>query len=135
MVKAGLADFYYATLQPWREMLAIGLTTFAEKSEPTRSDCHAWSASPIYDFLATICGIMPDAPGFAKVRIAPAMGMLNNVTASMPHPEGMIRLQLSRLPRNAIKAVIELPTNTEGTFIWNGKVYPISGGINKLTAK
>jgi hypothetical protein len=135
MVKAGMADFYYTSLQPWRDMLARGLTTFAEKSDPTRSDCHAWSASPNYDFLATICGIMPDAPGFTKVRIAPALGMLNSVTASMPHPEGMIRVSLNRLPRNAIKAVIELPANTEGSFVWNGKKYPLRDGTNELTAK
>ncbi|WP_448520283.1 alpha-L-rhamnosidase-related protein [Rhodoflexus sp.] len=135
MVKAGLADFYYATLQPWREMLAIGLTTFAEKSEPTRSDCHAWSASPNYDFLATICGITPDAPGFTAVRVAPALGMLNRVTASMPHPEGMIRVSLTRQPRNAIKAVVELPQGIEGTFVWNGKIYPLKSGINELTAR
>jgi hypothetical protein len=61
--------------------------------------------------------------------------MLNSVTASMPHPEGMIRVSLNRLPRNAIKAVIELPANTEGSFVWNGKKYPLRGGTNELTAK
>ncbi|MCS7017474.1 MAG: alpha-L-rhamnosidase C-terminal domain-containing protein [Cytophagales bacterium] len=135
MVRAGLADFYYASLQPWRDMLALGLTTFAEKSEPTRSDCHAWSASPNYDFLATICGIMPDAPGFAKVRIAPALGMLKSVAAAMPHPEGMIRVSFERLPRNAIKAVIELPANTEGALVWNGKSYPLTSGNNIIVAR
>lgn len=135
MVKAGLANLYYASLQPWREMLALGLTTFAEKEEPARSDCHAWSASPNYDFLATICGIMPDAPGFAAVRIAPALGLLNRVTAAVPHPEGMIRLSLDRLPRNAVRALIELPENLEGSFVWNGKTYSLKGGLNELTAR
>ncbi|HVZ26275.1 MAG TPA: hypothetical protein VG842_09485, partial [Sediminibacterium sp.] len=58
LIKAGMADQYYAQLTPWRGMIANGLTTFAENPDPTRSDCHAWSASPLYDFLATICGIM-----------------------------------------------------------------------------
>ena len=65
---AGMAENYYSQLKPWRDMLNIGLTTFAEQPEPTRSDCHAWSSSPNYDFLATICGIMPGSPGFASVR-------------------------------------------------------------------
>jgi alpha-L-rhamnosidase len=47
----------------------LGLTTFAEKPDPTRSDCHAWSASPNYDFLATVAGIEPALPGFKTVKI------------------------------------------------------------------
>ena len=37
MVQAGMADLYYSQLTPWRDMLKIGLTTFAEKPEPSRS--------------------------------------------------------------------------------------------------
>ena len=32
MVQAGMADLYYSQLTPWRDMLKIGLTTFAEKA-------------------------------------------------------------------------------------------------------
>src|SRR5690606_34261690 len=94
--KAGLGDLYYQQLTPWRDMLKAGLTTFAEKPDPARSDCHAWSASPNYDFLATICGIMPAAPGFEKVLIQPALGDLKEVNAIMPHPAGDIRVSLQR---------------------------------------
>jgi len=48
--KNGLADLYLETLGLWNEMLQKGLTTFAENPDPTRSDCHVWSASPDYDF-------------------------------------------------------------------------------------
>ncbi|MEZ4828681.1 MAG: hypothetical protein R3C61_20710 [Bacteroidia bacterium] len=54
LVKTGMADQYLPQIQPWRDMLDLGLTTFAEKPDPTRSDCHAWSASPNYDLLATV---------------------------------------------------------------------------------
>jgi len=57
-------------------MISNGLTTFAEKSDPSRSDCHAWSASPIYDLLATVCGIEQLRAGFKTVSIAPAPGYL-----------------------------------------------------------
>ncbi|HVK97380.1 MAG TPA: alpha-L-rhamnosidase N-terminal domain-containing protein, partial [Flavisolibacter sp.] len=94
--KAGMANLYYSQLKPWRDMLDIGLTTFAENPDPTRSDCHAWSSSPNYDFFATICGINPDKPGFASVRIEPAMGELKTVNATMPHPDGNISVSLQR---------------------------------------
>ena len=57
MKKVGLGDEYVAQLGPWRKMLALGLTTWAENPEPTRSDCHAWSAHPNFDLLATVAGI------------------------------------------------------------------------------
>ena len=52
-------------------MLNRGLTTWAETADPTRSDCHAWSASPNYDLLSIVAGIQPAAPGFKRVRIEP----------------------------------------------------------------
>ncbi len=51
MKKAGFAEEYLDQLAPWHEILALGLTTWAEKAEPTRSDCHAWSAHFCSDAL------------------------------------------------------------------------------------
>ncbi|HTR32017.1 MAG TPA: family 78 glycoside hydrolase catalytic domain [Puia sp.] len=127
MKAAGMGDRYYSQLGPWREMLKIGLTTFAEKPEPTRSDCHAWSASPDYDFLATICGIMPDAPGFARVLIRPALGELTEVEGSMPHPKGMISVKLKRTSAG-MSGEVELPEGVAGRFIYGGKEIPLHGG-------
>ena len=114
-------------------MLTIGLTTFAENPDPTRSDCHAWSASPIYDFLATICGIMPDAPGFQKVKIAPHLGELNEVSASMPSPKGTISVTLKRkFLSNGIEGEIVLPENLKGNFLWRDKEIELVGGTQKI---
>ena len=94
--KAGLANNYLETLGLWREMLDLGLTTFAEKPDPTRSDCHAWSASPNYDFLATVAGIEPASPGFKTVKVEPHLGKLNQIKGNMPHPQGAIWFDLTR---------------------------------------
>jgi hypothetical protein len=127
MKAAGLGDLYYSQLGPWRQMLKIGLTTFAETPEPTRSDCHAWSASPDYDFLATICGIIPDAPGFSRVLIRPALGELTEVEGVMPHPKGMIRVKL-RKTRAGISGEVELPEGVNGRFVYGGKEVELKGG-------
>ena len=50
---AGMGDAYLSLLGPWRTMVSNGLTTWAESPEPTRSDSHAWSAHPNYDFLTS----------------------------------------------------------------------------------
>lgn len=138
LIKTGNANLYYQHLAPWRGMIANGLTTFAEKPDPTRSDCHAWSASPNYDFLATICGIMPDAPGFKKVRIAPALGGLNEVKASMPLPgrvsDDMIKVHFKRInSHNGIVGEITLPEDMNGRFIWNGEEIELHGGEQEIT--
>jgi len=130
--KAGMADIYYSQLKPWRGMIDNGLTTFAENPDPTRSDCHAWSSSPNYDFLATICGIVPSRPGFSAVRIEPALGELKQVTGAMPHPDGDISVALTRKGANGIEAQISLPAHLTGEFIWKGNVVKLVGGKQKI---
>jgi hypothetical protein len=139
MVKVGMGNLYYSQLTPWRDMLKMGLTTFAEKPDPTRSDCHAWSASPEYDFLATICGIMPDAPGFGKVRIAPALGALREVKGTMVLPglpekggDHTIAVSLKRAGKDGLQGYVILPENLNGRFIWNGKEIPLHGGKQQI---
>lgn len=125
--KTGLADRYIATLGPWKEMLKNGLTTFAEKQDPTRSDCHAWSASPNYDFLATVAGIRPASPGFKTIRMEPALGDLKFIKGQMPHPAGTIVFDLKRNGTAGIQGEVTLPEGLTGTFGWNGKTVQLKG--------
>lgn len=125
--KTGLADHYLETLGLWHDMIKNGLTTFAENPDPARSDCHAWSASPDYDFLATVAGIRPASPGFKTVEIAPALGKLTFIKGQMPHPLGTIRFDLKRDGAEGIKGEIELPEGLKGSFLWNGKSIVLTG--------
>ena len=129
--KVGLAEDYASMLQPWKDMLNIGLTTFAENPEPTRSDCHAWSASPLIDFLATVCGIEPAEPGFKSVKIEPHLGVLQEVEGKMPHPNGLISVSLKQKGKKLIGEVI-LPSNLSGTFVWQGNTMALNAGNNKI---
>jgi len=132
MKKVGLADEYLNTLGLWRDMLTKGLTTFAEKPDPTRSDCHAWSASPDYDLLATVAGIEPSSPGFKTVKIEPALGPLQFIKGQFPHPEGMIEFDLKRKGKDGITGRITLPANLTGVFRWNGKEVPLHSGSQEI---
>lgn len=130
--KVGLADRYTQMLRPWEDMLAIGLTTFAENPEPTRSDCHAWSASPVYDFLATVCGVEPAEPGFRSVRVAPHLGSLKEVEGRIPHPAGIIEVKLKKSGKG-LTGTVALPSSLNGVFLWKGQEVKLSGGINKIS--
>ncbi len=130
--KAGLGDRYLELLASWKDMVRLGLTTFAEKPEPTRSDCHAWSAHPMYEFLATVCGIEPDSPGFKSVRIEPFLGPLEWVEGKMPHPLGEIQVKFTRTGEKGIEGRIRLPDGLMGRFMWKGKEMPLKGGIQTV---
>ncbi len=132
MNKTGLGDRYIDSLQPWRDMLDIGLTTFAERPEPTRSDCHAWSASPNYEFFATVCGITPAAAGFKKVIIKPRLGPLQWVNGQMPHPAGTIEVSLERMEKDGLKGYVNLPYGVEGVMEWKGEIKSVKQGENGI---
>jgi hypothetical protein len=78
MYHVGRADLIWPDLQLWHDMVDKGLTTFAEKPEPSRSDCHAWSAHPLYHFVASILGVRPTAPGCSAISIKPLTKMETN---------------------------------------------------------
>lgn len=129
--EAGMGDQYLSLLRPWYGMLDLGLSTWAETPEPTRSDCHAWSASPNYDLLTLVAGIHPASPGFASVRIEPHLAGLHHLDAAMPSPRGMIEVHY-RLSGAAWTAQINLPPGLSGTLQWSGKTLPLHPGSQSL---
>jgi len=130
---AGMADEYLASIDPWRKMLPLHFSTWPEVPGNTRSDSHAWSAHPIYDLLTLVAGIEPASPGFATVRIAPHLGPLPSLTATYPHPEGTINVDYRRQGAG-LDASITLPGKLTGTFVFNGKQWPLNPGLNKIQA-
>jgi hypothetical protein len=130
--KAGMGGQFMDELGPWKQMLNVGLTTFAEHGDPVRSDCHAWSASPLYYFLSLVCGIKPKEPGFASVRIQPNPGPLQKIEGSMPHHLGAITVNLKKDKQNNLIGEITLPQNLTGIYIWNGKTMQLKSGMNQI---
>jgi alpha-L-rhamnosidase len=124
---AVMGDRYLELLEPWKGMLALGLTTWAETPEPTRSDSHAWSAHPNYDLLTIVAGIRPAAPGFERVEIEPHLGKLRDLTASFPWKEGEIEVDY-KLERGSWTIRVNLPAGLTGELVWQGKRYALSGG-------
>ncbi len=133
--EVGLGDGYLGWLDDWRKNIELGMTTWGETSdvETTRSDCHAWGASPNIEFYRIMLGIDSDAPYFEKVKIEPHLGSIKKISGEMPHPEGKISVVYDNSGKN-LKAEIILPENVPGTFIWKGKSYNLKGGVNTINA-
>ena len=129
---AGMGDRYLELLNPWRDMVALGLTTWAEQPEPTRSDSHAWSAHPNYDLLTIVAGIRPKAPGFSTVSIEPHLGQLRSASAIMPTPKGLVEVNYAA-KGSGVTAEITLPSDVSGELIWKGKTLTLHSGHQQFS--
>jgi hypothetical protein len=123
---AGMGDQYLNLLGPWKNMLSLGLTTWAESPEPTRSDSHAWSAHPNYDLLTIVAGLKPKTPGFKTTTIEPHLGNLKHVNAVMPTPSGVVTVAYNRTEKG-IDAEVTLPAGVSGDLVWHGRTTPLQG--------
>jgi hypothetical protein len=131
LAKAGEGETYLDRLGEWREMLARGLTTFAETVDrpgaASRSDCHAWSASPNIEIFRTVLGVDSAAPGFHRVSIRPHLGKLQRVAGSVPHPKGSIDVRIE-----GSEVTIKLPPAVSGEFEWRGVRRELTPGANSI---
>lgn len=131
MARAGMGDRYLDSLGQWRDMLSRGLSTWAEQADPTRSDCHAWGASPNIELFRTVLGIDSAAPGFRKVLIRPALGNLTRVSGAIPHPMGEIQVALE-LHGSELHAKVALPEGVTGEFQWRHQTRSLPSGDSEV---
>lgn len=110
---------------------ASGLLTMPEAPEPTRSDCHGWSAQWRWHLAATVAGVRPLAPGFARVGVTPRFGPLRSIEATVRHPRGTIGISLQRDDRR-LSGWVVFPTDIRGELQWNGAVHPLQAGENRI---
>ena len=70
--KCGDTVNFFRALEPWEKLLERGFTTFPETpSAGSRSECHAWSASPVYEFITGILGGEPVRAGVTALSTRP----------------------------------------------------------------
>ena len=122
---------YHALLHTWRELLPLNYTTWPESRGKTRSDTHAWSAHPTTDLLGIVAGIRPGAPGYSRLRIAPALGTLTRLDATAATPHGPVSVSY-RLGKGVLAVDIRAPRDLPGEFIWGGKSHALSGVRTRL---
>jgi len=113
--KLGCADRILEGLGLWRDLAGKGFVTTIERPDPSRSDCHAWGAHPIYHLYASLLGIRPSAPGFRQVDFRPQPGSLPRLAGRIPHPAGWIEAEITSSGPE-FKGHITLPEGVSGIF-------------------
>ncbi|MCE9559030.1 MAG: alpha-L-rhamnosidase, partial [Armatimonadetes bacterium] len=116
----------------WFELEKQGSKTTVEMPEPTRSDCHAWGAHPLYHYYASLLGIRPASWGFDTVRIEPQPGPLKSISASMVHPRGAIEVSLQKRKKGWV-ASVRLPRGVKGEFSFQGMTVPLDKNSSNLS--
>lgn len=125
-------ELHAHVLEPWREMRSLHLSTLAEYL-PGRSDCHAWSAWPLADFITGILGIRPATPGFEAISIAPLTDGLDRAEGQMTSPKGTIAVRWEKDAEGAVTVEAETPCGVPVTVAANGVVreFPRGGVIRR----
>jgi hypothetical protein len=121
-------------LDLWRNLKAKGFVTTIERPDPSRSDCHAWGAHPIYHLYASLLGIRPTETGFRHVTIRPQLGGLPRLAGRIPHPNGWIEVKLVN-HEGALRGTVELPPGITGEFILGAIRQPLISGLNRIETK
>lgn len=120
----GRIDAMFDRLKLWTGLKAAGFKTTPESPEPSRSDCHAWGAHPMYHLYASVLGVRPSSAGFRTVEIAPRLGPLQSVRGSLVHPRGKIDIVAEQRP-DGLHVDVTLPPGVTGVLKVNGRTTPL----------
>ncbi|KAH7075726.1 Six-hairpin glycosidase-like protein [Paraphoma chrysanthemicola] len=77
-------DSFHAFWNPWRHQLSQNMTTWCEDNVTLRSDCHAWSSVPLYEFMTEVAGVTPAIPGWKSIAIKPRIALFEEFDARVP---------------------------------------------------
>lgn len=127
-----LTEEIFTRMSLWHALVDQGFRTLPECPDPCRSDCHAWSAHPLYHHSATVLGVRPAAPGFTRVQITPRLGHLTSLKGTVPHPHGTISVAIE-IAAEQTTIDLSLPASLEGEVIWHNTSYPVGAGSHSLT--
>ena len=111
--KLNLQEQIVKDMDLWHWMVSIGVHTTIETPEPSRSDCHAWGAHPIFHMHSSLMGIRPISAGFQSFEIKPRFDLLKNTKGRVVHEKGDICYELKDnyaiLITTPIPGILKLP--------------------------
>ena len=122
--KAGMEDQLRRDLDAWIGLLDRGSTTCPEEPHHPRSECHAWSALPLYAFTRTLAGIRQEN---GKIVIRPRLLDLPDLSGTVITPLGTVSFDYRRDDQGVWRYRVTLPKGAEGLFIApSGKRIPFA---------
>lgn len=95
--KVGMYDLAEANLKGFQTMLDLNCTTWCENPDDPRSECHGWSASPLYEFTTGILGVKQTGIGYKSIEINPTPWHLTHAEGAVPTPLGIVSVAWKKI--------------------------------------
>ncbi len=138
--KIGLRrELLEAIRRDYQPMLDLDATTVWEKITsdfdpntefPTRSHCHAWSSTPLYFLPRLVLGIIPVAPGCAKIQISPIVAGLEYASGVRPTIHGRVKVEWRKEGRK-LYIHVNAPSNIEVEFLPNSTTFDLETELKR----
>ena len=128
---AGLGERIRKDLDDWIGLPDLGCTACPETPVNARSDCHAWSALPMFEMTRTMAGIreLPDG----TIRVAPHLFDLQDLAGEVVTKNGIVRFDY-RIEGKRLRAEVEIPEGGNAVFVCpDGRTEKLAAGKNYLT--
>jgi len=112
MEAAGIYDEITDKWKPWEDMMELHLTTWMEDAVSQRSDCHGWSAIPMYDLIAVVLGLRPAKPGYQEITVCPhglELGSMEATAATCRGPVHIRRTVTEQKDGHHVSLYLSLP--------------------------
>lgn len=113
LVRRGRIDALWRRLAAWQCLIDLDFRTTPESMPGTRSDCHGWSAHPLFHAIASFAGIRPASFGFESVIIRPQLGPITKLDLVVCSPRGEIAANFHTQGGNRILE-LSLPDGLRG---------------------
>ena len=124
--QAGMYTETQKYMMDWAALIPMGNTTCPEVPGDSRSECHAWSALPIYEFLRVLGGVRMEG---GRVVVAPVPGYLESCSGCVCVPGGKADFRCDRGTYT-----VTLPENTPAILRFHdGSTKPVTGGTHQIS--
>lgn len=127
--KAGCYGLTGTRMEWWIRLLEEHCTTCPETPSNSRSECHAWSALPMYELLAVIAGIRRESGHPDLVVVRPHMDYVPNLEGMLISEYGEIVFRY-RPEGKWMRYEITLPKGMRGQFLKTEGTVELKAGKN-----
>ncbi len=130
--QAGCYHLTQSLMDWWIHMVEEHCSTCPETKADSRSECHGWSAVPIYELIAVSAGFRRADGDPGRIVVRPHMDLLPDLEGTNETEYGTVQYRYQR-NGDKLQYEITLPEGLQGTFVGaDGTRVPLQPGYNRI---